>query len=66
MFMRILAINCGSSPLKYQVIEAHREEKAGDRELPIASEVVGIGCVFFRSSEERTTEVTFAEHLRVK
>ncbi len=35
--MRILAINCGSSTLKFQVIEVGREEKTVGRELRVVS-----------------------------
>ncbi len=53
--MRILAINCGSSSLKFQVIEAGREEKAGDRELPIANGTVDrirrAGAIEFTTEE---------------
>ncbi len=34
--MKILAVNCGSSTLKFQVIDARPEEKAADIQLPIA------------------------------
>ena len=34
--MKILAVNCGSSTLKFQVIDARSEEKAAGVELPIS------------------------------
>ena len=66
--MRILAINCGSSTLKFQVIEAGREQKAGDRELPIANGTVerigGAGAIEFTTEEgERLQETSkVADH----
>ena len=66
--MRILAINCGSSTLKFQVIEARREEKAADRELPIANGTVerigGAGAIEFTTEEgERLQEASqVADH----
>ena len=49
--MRILAINCGSSTLKFQVIEVDEEEKTVGQELLIASGIVdrtgGLGVMEF-------------------
>ena len=40
MFVSILAINCGSSNLNFQVIDPPHEEEAVNRGLPIANGTV--------------------------
>ena len=68
MFMRILAINCGSSTLKFELIEADQEEKTVGQELRIASGIVdltgGPGAMEFTAEGgEKLQEVSqIADH----